>query len=177
MGGSHTYLGTALSPADYYREHAARYSNPHARGVAELLARLGHHLSGTLLDLGCGDGIVTKLLATAGPAGFVGVDSAPAMVERYRKETGWPGHVAGFSDPLPPADCAVASYALHLCPHSEVQRAWFRLWETGAERVLVLGPFKDKPPEPQGFFSLIDAVAGPFGPDEKTLHGRAYARR
>lgn len=176
MGGPRPYLGTTLSPDDYYRAHAARYSNPHAAGVAKLLAPLRRHLRGTVLDVGCGDGLVTKLLAGSDLPAFVGTDSAEGMVARYQQETGWPAFVAGFCDPLPAADSAVASYSLHLCSHADTQRAWYRLWETGAQRVLILGPFKDKPDEPRGFFTCIETVSGPFGPDEKTLHGRAYAR-
>ena len=40
----HKYLGTHLTPQEYYKRHASRYHNPHAEGIAEVLGRVGHHL-------------------------------------------------------------------------------------------------------------------------------------
>lgn len=175
MAESHPYLGTQLSPQEYYRVEAAHYANPHAAGIAEVLSRLASHLSGRVLDLGCGDGLVTKLLAGRG-LGFVGVDSAPAMVARYVAETGYEGHVASFEEPLPAADCVVSSYALHLATPAQLAMLWWRLAEAGASTVLVVTPFKEKPPAPEHYYRLVDSVSGPYGPDGKTIHGRVYAR-
>ncbi|HEY9721306.1 MAG TPA: class I SAM-dependent methyltransferase [Oscillatoriaceae cyanobacterium] len=175
MADSHPYLGTDLSPEEYYRVEAAHYANPHAAGIAAILERMAHHLHGRVLDLGCGDGLVTKLLAGRGLI-FVGADSAPAMVARYEAETGFSGVVASFEDPMPPADCVVSSYALHLATPAQLAMLWWRLAEAGAERILVITPFKEKPPEPEHYYHLIETVSGPFGPDGKTIHGRVYAR-
>ena len=172
----HPYLGTDLSPAEYYKRHARRYANPHAEGIAEVLARLAGHLHGHVLDLGCGDGLATKLLAERGLS-FVGADNAPAMVKRYRRETGCPGVVAGFGDVLPAADSAVSSYAMHLMTPAEASMAWYRLWEAGVDAVVVVTPFKERPEPPTHYFELVESVSGPFGPDGKTIHGRAYRRR
>ncbi|MDB5100236.1 MAG: Methyltransferase [Cyanobacteria bacterium RYN_339] len=190
----HGYLGTNLTPAEYYRRHSSRYHNPHAEGIAEALSRLAHHLHGTVLDWGCGDGLVTKLLAhpcrlpaaeqrpgcnrdnaIAGLA-FVGADNAPAMVKRYRQETGFPAEVAGFGDALPAADTAVASYALHLATPQEATMMWWRLAEAGVQALVVITPFKHRPAAPAHYFEEIERVSGTWGPDGKTIYGVAIAR-
>lgn len=176
----HPYLGTHLTPQEYYRKHAKAYANPHAEGIGEVLDKLTPHITGAVVDLGCGDGLVTKLLAdraaALGITGFTGVDDAPKMVERYRQETGHPGVVAGFTDPLPPADTVVASYALHLAGPGDVPLMWWRLWETGARAVVVITPFKQRPPDPTAYFRVGETIAGPYGPERKTIYGRVFIR-
>ena len=176
MSDDHPYLGTDLPPREYYAKHAADYHNPHAPGIAVLLARFAPHLHGTVLDLGCGDGLATKLLADRPGLKFVGADSAPGMVARYEAETGWPGVVAGFGDPLPAADSVVSSYAMHLATPEEAAVMWWRLHETGADVVLVVTPFKERPAAPAHYFALAEAHSAPLGPDAKTLHARLYRR-
>jgi SAM-dependent methyltransferase len=179
----HPYLGTHLSPQEYYKRRAHAYHNPHADGIAEILGRLAPHLHGRVLDLGCGDGLATKLLGDADRhreadrgLTFVGADNAPAMVKRYQKETGFPGVVAGFTDALPAADSVVSSYAMHLAAPAEVPMMWYRLWETGADTVLVITPFKERPAAPEHYFERTETVSGPYGPDQKTLYGMIYRR-
>ncbi|MNS13468.1 hypothetical protein D3C72_450630 [compost metagenome] len=180
----HPYLGTNLSPQEYYKRHSHKYHNPHAEGIAEILGRLAHHLHGRVLDLGCGDGLATKLLgghavsAAQADRGltFVGADNAPGMVKRYQKETGFPGVVAGFTDALPSADSVVSSYAMHLAAPAEVPMMWYRIWETGADTILVITPFKERPAAPEHYFERAEVVSGPFGPDGKTLHGMVFHR-
>lgn len=179
----HPYLGTDLTPQEYYKRHSHKYHNPHAEGIAEILGRLAPHLHGRVLDLGCGDGLATKLLGDAerhreADRGltFVGADNAPGMVKRYQKETGYPGVVAGFTDALPPADSVVSSYAMHLAAPGEVPMMWYRLWETGADTVLVITPFKERPAAPEHYFERTETVSGPYGPDQKTLYGMIYRR-
>jgi hypothetical protein len=98
------------------------------------------------------------------------------MVKRYTQETGCPGVVAGFVDELPKADSVVSSYAMHLATPAEVPMMWYRLWETGADVVLVITPFKERPAAPEHYFTLEETVSGPYGPDGKTLHGKLYRR-
>lgn len=172
----HLYLGTDLPPREYYAQHAAAYANPHAKGIAVLLAHFASQLHGTVLDLGCGDGLATKLLADRPGLSFIGADSAPGMVSRYAAETSWPAVVAGFGDPLPSATCVVSSYAMHLASPEEAAVMWWRLWETGAELVLVITPLKERPAPPAHYFTLADTAQGPYGPDAKTLHARLFRR-
>ena len=175
-GRPHLYLGTSLTPREYYARHARNYDNPHAEGIATVLEQLAAHLHGTVLDLGCGDGLATKLLAGRADLAFVGADLAPGMVGRYRTETGCPAVVAGFGDALPACDSAVSCYAMHLATSAEAALMWWRLADAGARVVAVVTPFKQRPADPGHYFALELAVKGPHGPDGKTIHGRLYRR-
>jgi trans-aconitate methyltransferase len=67
------------NPTQYAQQ--GRFVADLAGGVFELLApRPGEHI----LDLGCGDGVLTEKVAAAG-AKVVGVDSSPSMVESARQ--------------------------------------------------------------------------------------------
>lgn len=130
-----------MSPHDYYRTHAAEYTNPHADGITDVLGRLGHHLSPRLLDLGCGRGLATQILRPR-IGSIVGVDASPDMADLYEKETGHEGHALNFWDTLPPARSAVACYSLHLCLESRVHEVVWRLREAGVTRLVVISPLK-----------------------------------
>ncbi|MCE9594096.1 MAG: class I SAM-dependent methyltransferase [Planctomycetes bacterium] len=55
----------------------------HGDVVAQVVAKLGIKPGEQILDLGCGNGWATRLLAKAAPgAGAIGVDASPKMVER-----------------------------------------------------------------------------------------------
>lgn len=174
---SHGYLGTNLPPDVYYRRHARDYANPHAEGVAVALGQLSGQLHGRVLDWGCGDGLITKLLAERADLTFVGADAAPGMVKRYRAETGHPAEAAGFGDALPRADSAVASYALHLATPQEAAVMWWRLAEAGVKTLVVITPFKARPEAPSHYFAETERISGPWGPDGKTIYGVVYQRR
>ena len=65
------------------------YADERARPFVELLARIPVTDPATVVDLGCGPGNLTRLLARRWPnAAVTGVDSSPAMVERARAEGG-----------------------------------------------------------------------------------------
>ena len=64
-----------------------------------------------------------------------------------------------------------------LAASGEVPLMWYRLWEAGADRVVVVTPLKERPAPPEHYFKRIEAVSGPYGPDEKTIHGHVYARQ
>jgi len=110
------YLGTPLDPVTFYQERSRAYSNPHAVGIEAVLGKLRVHLTGKILDLGCGDGLATKLLG----GDCIGCDQSSEMVSRYHQETGCPGYVRTFWDELPLADSAIAIYSLHLCEPSRM---------------------------------------------------------
>jgi trans-aconitate methyltransferase len=68
------------NPALYNRKHA--YVFEYGREVIELL---GPRPGERILDLGCGTGHLTSLIAASG-ASVIGLDSSPAMVEAARRE-------------------------------------------------------------------------------------------
>src|ERR1700751_4966 len=63
-----------------------RFGGERARPFFDLLARVGAELPGYVVDMGCGPGNLTALLAERWPAATVcGVDSSPEMIEAARK--------------------------------------------------------------------------------------------
>lgn len=63
------------------------FADERGRPFVELLARVGARDPRTVVDLGCGTGNLTRLLADRWPAAhLVGVDSSPPMVRRAQQE-------------------------------------------------------------------------------------------
>jgi trans-aconitate 2-methyltransferase len=62
-----------------------RFGGERARPFFDLLARVGAELPGYVVDMGCGPGNMTALLAERWPAATVcGVDNSPEMIEAAR---------------------------------------------------------------------------------------------
>ena len=63
------------------------YADERGRPFVELVARVGAEAPRTVVDLGCGPGNLTALLAARWPeARVVGLDSSREMVEAARRE-------------------------------------------------------------------------------------------
>ena len=63
-----------------------RFGGERARPFFDLLARVGAELPGYVVDMGCGPGNLTALLAERWPSAAVcGVDSSPEMIEAARQ--------------------------------------------------------------------------------------------
>ena len=59
-----------------------RFGGERSRPFFDLLARVGAELPGSVVDMGCGPGNLTALLAERWPSAAVsGVDSSPEMIE------------------------------------------------------------------------------------------------
>jgi trans-aconitate 2-methyltransferase len=72
--------------AEWSPEAYGRFADERARPLVDLLDLLPPKISGRLLDLGCGDGRLTRLAAARlGVDAVVGVDSSAAMLEAARK--------------------------------------------------------------------------------------------
>ncbi len=177
MGGQRSYLGSNLAPVDFYKVYANQYYNPHREGIETCLSALNFRLSGRVLDLGCGDGLVTRWLLDRRrdprwklDVDPIGVDASPEMVSVYTVRMGQPAVVARFGDTLPACDSAVISYSLHLAPPVESAVVWYRLAEAGAKWVLVISPFRDSPERPKHYFKACDYVVGLAGAKRKTIH-------
>ncbi|HLO66899.1 MAG TPA: methyltransferase domain-containing protein [Holophaga sp.] len=96
------------------------FSQPRLRPALDLLARIGLEAPGTLVDLGCGTGHVTRILAERWPeARVTGLDQAPEMLEAARAEPSpvqWvQGDIATW-EPEAPVDLLYSNAALQWVP-------------------------------------------------------------
>ncbi|MBI5164667.1 MAG: methyltransferase domain-containing protein [Magnetospirillum sp.] len=93
------------------------FAQPRLRPALDLMARIGAEAPERVVDLGCGTGNVTRLLAARWPAATVaGLDSSPEMLAAARIEA--PGIAftradAGTWRPEPPVDVLFSNAALH----------------------------------------------------------------
>lgn len=99
-----------------------RWPGPRTHSVLDLLGHADHPAPRLVLDLGCGPGNNTELIAGHWQAAHViGVDSSPNMIEAARSRER-PGHleflVADIRDwrPSQPADVVLASAVLQFFP-------------------------------------------------------------
>lgn len=68
-------------------QHYLAYAGERGRPFLELLARIGADAPATVVDLGCGPGNMTRLLADRWPAArVVGVDDSAEMIARARAD-------------------------------------------------------------------------------------------
>ncbi|MEN9413325.1 MAG: hypothetical protein RLZZ342_412 [Candidatus Parcubacteria bacterium] len=75
------------SVADWYDEHVAGEDTYHAKVIAPNFVRMVAPQRGeTILDIGCGEGYFTRLLAASG-AQVAGADIAPELIARAKKDT------------------------------------------------------------------------------------------
>lgn len=112
-----------------------RYGDERSRPFVELVARVGAERPRAVVDLGCGAGNLTALLAERWPdARVTGLDSSPEMVAeavRTARSHGLPvefavGDVRDWTPP-PDVDVVVSSAALHWVPgHEELLTGWTR---------------------------------------------------
>ncbi len=165
-----TYLGKEVSPEQYYLEHSCDYENPQADAVEVILRSfLPYFGNGTILDIGCGDGLATKIMRPRLNNLIIGVDSSPAMIDRYSLETESRGVVAHFWETLPRAKYAVACHSLHLCPDSYKHMVEFRLKEAGVKTLIVTSPLKSVM---NGFsFPILRQTVSASGSSKKTVWG------
>ena len=110
-------------PAQY-----VRYADERGRPFVDLVARIGAVAPRRVVDLGCGPGTLTALLAERWPSAAVeGVDSSPEMIARAVAVEGlsfWVGDVRSWTMP---ADCdvLVTNATLQWVPgHQELLRSW-----------------------------------------------------
>jgi trans-aconitate 2-methyltransferase len=98
-------------------EQYLKFADARRRPALDLLAPLAGRSFGRIVDLGCGAGNITRLLAERWPAAQVtGVDSDPAMLAKAAagaSTIAWQGaEIATWRAPLPP-DLIFSNAALH----------------------------------------------------------------
>lgn len=108
--------------ASWDPEQYLRFEDERARPFEDLLARVPHPSPATVVDLGCGPGNVTAVLAEQWPdAHILGIDNSKEMIDRAR-EYEVPGRlefaVQDLRDwqPEEPVDVLITSATLHWVP-------------------------------------------------------------
>jgi trans-aconitate 2-methyltransferase len=95
------------------------YADQRGRPFVELLARVSADGPGTVVDLGCGAGNLTLLLAQRWPeARVLGVDSSPEMIEKARELDGAEFVVGDVRDwrPRAPVDVLISNATFQWIP-------------------------------------------------------------
>jgi len=126
----------------FYLEKASDYKNPHQKIIESLL---GNYISSKskksrILDLCCGDGLVTNYLKSIGFENIYGID--PYFSEIYQQKTKKVCYKKDFkeivlSNDLKECDIIICSFALHLCEKSLLPQLLFKLSQIGKELVVI----------------------------------------
>jgi 2-polyprenyl-3-methyl-5-hydroxy-6-metoxy-1,4-benzoquinol methylase len=142
MGISDGYRSEGVGK--FYENHSQEYANPHALYVEQCLNFCSFQSGESILDLGCGDGLITKILKQRGPYYLIGLDKY--MAQRYRDETGFICYEASFEEVamkgLPTDehfDTVICSYMVDIIPES-YRHNFF--WNVAAQtnRLMVIRP-------------------------------------
>lgn len=132
----------AWDPAGYLR-----FAGQRARPFLDLVSRLDVAAPATVVDLGCGAGSTTALLADRWPtARMTGVDSSPSMLAAAPVRPGLEFRLCDVRDwrPEGPVDVLVSNAVLHWVPgHERLLARWAaELSPGGALAVQVPGNFR-----------------------------------
>lgn len=132
-------------PVEWDAASYANLSTPQQAWADEVLGRLRLTGDETVMDLGCGAGVVTERLAALVPRGrVIAVDASEAMVEQARRRLGGRSTVVladlrDFSWPEP-ADVVFSTAALHWVPdHGALWRRLRGLLRDGGRVVAQYG--------------------------------------
>ncbi|MBY0442985.1 MAG: trans-aconitate 2-methyltransferase [Mycobacteriaceae bacterium] len=110
-------------PAQY-----GRFADERNRAFLDLVARIGATAPHHVVDIGCGSGYLTGLLAQRWPAAKVhGIDSSPEMIAETTSVRGVSFSVADAADwrPTPSVDVIVSNAALQWVPgHQQLMIQW-----------------------------------------------------
>ncbi|MEU3017773.1 class I SAM-dependent methyltransferase [Nocardiopsis sp. NPDC007018] len=128
------------------RRHAGTSSPNTVMEEPALLGALGDTAGLDVLDLGCGDADLGRLLLEAGCRSYLGVDSSKSMAERARSTlVGTPGRVVralmeGFAARPGSVDLVVSRMALHYLPELTPALTRARTWLRPHGRVVFTVP-------------------------------------
>jgi len=134
--------GGAWDPGTYLR-----FAGERARPFVELVDRIHVASPGAVVDLGCGDGSTTALLADRWPTARVaGIDSSPEMLAAAPRRPQLEFRLGDVRDwrPEEPVDVLVSNAVLHRVPdHDRLLARWAEhLAPGGALAVQVPGNFR-----------------------------------
>lgn len=126
----------------FYLEKATDYQNPHQSIIEKLLEiySLSKSKESKVLDLCCGNGLVTNYLKSIGFKNIYGID--PYFSEIYQQKTKEVCYKKNFkeivlSNDLEECDIIICSFALHLCEKSLLPQLLFKLSQIGKELVVI----------------------------------------
>jgi trans-aconitate 2-methyltransferase len=117
-------------------EQYVKFASERDRPFLDLVARVGADTPRRVVDLGCGPGTLTGLLATRWPGAVVeGIDSSPEMIASASAVAGVGFRVddIGAWRPAPDTDVVVSNAALQWVPeHRSLVRSWAAALPSGA---------------------------------------------
>lgn len=130
-----------LGVSGYYIQKADEYFNPHEQDIMSCLHDIEIGQFDWILDVGCGNGLVTKVLNN-GTRYFVGIDKF--MAERYRQETKFFCYERDLTVPTcvdigEHFDLAIISYVIDLLPKSVVPGLIWSILQK-ADRLAIIRP-------------------------------------
>lgn len=148
-----------LGVDQFYSDHPYDYVNHHTKPIINHLNSLQDLFSdsNSILDLCCGDGLVTKHLSNQYKhLTFMGID--PYLNQRYENEAGFPCLDWDFlklSKEIIPKqfDVIVCSFALHLCPNTMLSQVLFNLSQV-SNNLIIISPHKK--PSIDQFWTLYE---------------------
>jgi trans-aconitate 2-methyltransferase len=114
----------------------ALFGGERLRPARELIAAIAVEAPSKIIDLGCGDGRATRLLAARWPgAGIIGVDNSPEMLDAAAKlglNAEWRCRDLGAWQADGPVDLVFSNAALHWLPdHDVLVPQWMRSVSAG----------------------------------------------
>ena len=167
---------TAWDPGQYLR-----YADDRARPFGDLLARVRVAAAGSVVDLGCGPGHLTALLAARWPtASIVGVDSSAEMIAAAERESSTAGGRPALRfvradlrdwQPDGPVDVVACNAVLHWVPEPLRQLARIAGWLAPGGALAVQVPGNGEAPSHTELAALCraprwrDRLAGVALPD------------
>jgi trans-aconitate 2-methyltransferase len=120
---------------DWDPEQYGKYAGERGRPFIDLINRVHCLAPRRVVDLGCGSGNLTALLAQRWPGAIVeGIDSSPEMIDAADSTTPVRFHVGDIATWQPPsdADVVVSNAALQWVPgHRALVREWARALPRG----------------------------------------------
>jgi len=171
-------------PGERYRRFVAwdpdlylRFGGPRLRPAADLLARVPPVEAREVVDLGCGTGNVTRLLAERWPgARVVGVDSSPEMLARAKAELPelrWVEGDVAVWEPAGPVDVVASNATLHWLDDHETLLSRFAGWlRPGGVLAIQMPASFDEPSHVEAFEV---ARTGPWSGKYDRLRARPVA--
>lgn len=161
---------------DWDPSHYLRYADQRTRPGIELMARIPDGTPDTIVDLGCGTGHLTALLAARFPAATViGVDSSDEMIDAARQDhPGLEWQLADIAtwEPRDAVDIVFSNAALHWLDDHETLVPRIRGWAAPGATIAVQMPDNWGAPTHRIPADILDGPGWPEAAREALLRDR-----